>query len=415
MQESEECLYNINMALTKVSSLGVQSGVGGTDWQSVVTASTLNAESGKGYPIDTSSNTCTITMPSNPSAGDTIVFMDYARNFGTNKIIINPNSKNFQGNTSPNPEYNTSGQSITCVYINATKGWIPQVDDDVTMETPQAYSVDFLCIAGGGGGSGNGGAGGSGAGGYRNSYNNETSGGGGSSETALSLTPATTYTITIGAGGTGQSSNTGLGNQGNDTTIAGSDITNIVSLGGGVGGSTGGGDANGTVGGSGGGSNNSGDGSAGTTGQGYAGGYSNHSQGGGGGGGAGSVGGNNSGANPGNGGSGQASSITGSSVTRGGGGGGATYQGTQSSGGSGGGGDGGKQDPVAQGSSGTANTGGGAGGKYAQAPHNAGGSGVVILRMATANYSGTTSGSPSVSTSGSDTILVFNASGSYTA
>ena len=124
------------MALTKVSSLGVASGVGGTDWQSVVTASTLNAESGKGYPIDTSSNTCTITMPSNPSAGDTIVFMDYARNFGTNKIIINPNSKNFQGNTSPNPEYNTDGQSITCVYINATKGWIPQVDDDVTLETP---------------------------------------------------------------------------------------------------------------------------------------------------------------------------------------------------------------------------------------------------------------------------------------
>tara|TARA_R100001510_G_scaffold29623_1_gene26268 strand:- start:996 stop:1103 length:108 start_codon:yes stop_codon:yes gene_type:complete len=34
--------------------------------------------------------------------------------------------------------------------------------------------------------------------------------------------------------------------------------------------------------------------------------------------------------------------------------------------------------------------------------------------MPTASYSGTTSGSPTVSTSGSDTILVFNASGSYT-
>jgi hypothetical protein len=44
-----------------------------------------------------------------------------------------------------------------------------------------------------------------------------------------------------------------------------------------------------------------------------------------------------------------------------------------------------------------------------------GGSGVVILRMATANYSGTTTGSPTVTTSGSDTILEFNASGSYTA
>ena len=45
----------------------------------------------------------------------------------------------------------------------------------------------------------------------------------------------------------------------------------------------------------------------------------------------------------------------------------------------------------------------------------AGGSGVVILRMATASYSGTTSGSPSVTTSGSDTILTFTGSGTYTA
>jgi hypothetical protein len=44
----------------------------------------------------------------------------------------------------------------------------------------------------------------------------------------------------------------------------------------------------------------------------------------------------------------------------------------------------------------------------------AGGSGVVILRMLTSDYSGTTSGSPTVSTSGSDTILTYTGSGSYT-
>jgi hypothetical protein len=36
------------------------------------------------------------------------------------------------------------------------------------------------------------------------------------------------------------------------------------------------------------------------------------------------------------------------------------------------------------------------------------------LRMTTANYSGTTTGTPTVLTDGSDTILVFQASGSYT-
>jgi hypothetical protein len=45
----------------------------------------------------------------------------------------------------------------------------------------------------------------------------------------------------------------------------------------------------------------------------------------------------------------------------------------------------------------------------------AGGSGVVILSIPTANYSGIVSGSPLVSVSGSNTILQFNSSGSYTA
>jgi hypothetical protein len=43
-----------------------------------------------------------------------------------------------------------------------------------------------------------------------------------------------------------------------------------------------------------------------------------------------------------------------------------------------------------------------------------GGSGIVILRMPTTKYSGTTTGSPTVTTDGSDTILQFTGSGSYT-
>jgi hypothetical protein len=39
----------------------------------------------------------------------------------------------------------------------------------------------------------------------------------------------------------------------------------------------------------------------------------------------------------------------------------------------------------------------------------------VILSIPTAKYSGTTTGSPTVTTSGTNTILTFNASGTYTA
>jgi hypothetical protein len=37
------------------------------------------------------------------------------------------------------------------------------------------------------------------------------------------------------------------------------------------------------------------------------------------------------------------------------------------------------------------------------------------LSIPTANYTGTTTGSPTVTTSGSNTILTYTASGSYTA
>ena len=66
--------------------------------------------------------------------------------------------------------------------------------------------------------------------------------------------------------------------------------------------------------------------------------------------------------------------------------------------------------------SGTANTGGGAGGGRANGGSTisgGGGSGVVVLRMNTSDFSGTTSGSPTISAIGSETILQYLASGSY--
>ena len=276
------------------------------------------------------------------------------------------------------------------------------------------YSVDFLVIAGGGsGGSSSNGGGGGGAGGFRASYNSETSGGGGSSESALSFSKGTVYTITVGAGGS--SAYQSVGDTGSDSSISGSNITTITSNGGGAGGTSNDAGAGGS---GGGGDGSSTFGGSGTANQGYDGAYGfNGGYGGHGGGGAGQVGqnvtGSGSSAVGGDGGDGQTSTITGSSVIYAGGGGGGDW-GTGGTGGTGGGGDGTDNSGTAV--SGTTNTGGGGGGSGGfTSTSGAGGSGVVILRMATADYSGTTTGSPTVTTDGSDTILKFTSSGTYTA
>ena len=106
---------------------------GGISWQSVVTGSTMTAVAGNGYPINTTSNTCTITLPASASAGDEIIFTDYARNWATNKIIIDSNGLNYQGDDDTfDVEYTTDGQALHIVYSDSTNGWIPISDDDVT-------------------------------------------------------------------------------------------------------------------------------------------------------------------------------------------------------------------------------------------------------------------------------------------
>ena len=105
---------------------------GGISWQSVVTASTLTAVAGNGYPIDTSSNACTITLPASASNGDQIIFTDYARNWGTNSITLDSNGLNYQGDDDTfDVEYSTDGQSVDIVYSGATNGWIPTIDEAV--------------------------------------------------------------------------------------------------------------------------------------------------------------------------------------------------------------------------------------------------------------------------------------------
>ena len=120
----------------------------GLNWSdTIITGSTATVEAGNGYWVNTTSNTCTITLPSSAEKGDQIVIIDYARTWGTNKIIIDSNGLNYQGNPDTfTVEYTTDGQSVNIVYSDATQGWIP-LEDDVTANEPEAPIVKKAIFA----------------------------------------------------------------------------------------------------------------------------------------------------------------------------------------------------------------------------------------------------------------------------
>jgi hypothetical protein len=397
-----------------VTSAKLASGTDGLfAWQSVQTTG-FTAVAARAYPCNTTSSAFTVTLPASPSVGDQVLLLDYAGTFATNNLTINPNGLKIQTGTG-NRVIATNRIAITLTYVDSTQGWLLSSGylEGTNPFYVAPYSVDFLVVAGGGGGGGAAAFGGTpsaggGAGGYRTS--------------TQTVSQGTVITVTVGDGGAGQTGSTTVrGNNGSDSSISGSGLTTITSTGGGGGGAYNISSGAGGNGGSGGGAPEAGSGGTGTVGQGNNGGEESTSAAGGGGG-AGAVGQNApSSSQSGAGGAGSSSSITGSSVTRaGGGGGGGTTGGggiATGAGGAGGGGAGGGQ--TSGGTSGTVNTGGGGGGG---GPNNgssyttsSGGKGVVILSVPTASYSSNTSGSPTVTTSGSNTILQFNGTGSYTA
>jgi len=371
------------------SGASVNAGGGVLAWQTVQTAS-FTAVAGNAYPVNTTSGAITVTLPASPTAGQAVQLTDYAGTWATNNVTVGPNGSKIGGSTS-NLVLSITRESLAFVYLDTTQGWIPYSG---LLKSPLPYTVSYLVVAGGGGGGGNGGGGG---------------GAGGLLSGTTSVILGTVYTITVGGGGAAAPQTNTNGTSGSNS-VFGSFATSIG--GGGGGGFTLAGLSGGSGGGGGQASGTAISGGSGTTGQGNAGGSSSTANTNtGGGGGSSAVGSNGATTVGGAGGAGSASTITGSSVTyAGGGGGGGSI--TGGAGGAGGGGTG--VGNLTAGTAGTANTGGGGGGSWSAAAQ-AGGSGVVILSIPTINYTGITTGSPAVTTSGSNTIIKFTTSGIYTA
>jgi len=303
-----------------------------------------------------------------------------------------------------NPIVGQQGYNTTISMLEMYNGSIWTI-----IQILQGITISYLLIAGGG-------AGGAG-------WRGGAGGAGGLLQGITNLNFGSTYNIVIGAGATAPAYNESSNTQGPAPNGGNSTAFGLTAIGGG-GGAMGDGN-NPSTGGSGGGSwyssfSGAGQtvGAAGTTGQGYAGGGASMSPyyGGGGGGGAGGVGGNGSTTRGGNGGVGIVSSITGTAIEYAGGG-SADIYGYYSTNvapapgsASGGGGVGDSRASFSAASTrGTANTGGGGG------TGGNGGSGILIMVIPTVFYSGNTTGSPTITTNGLNTIVKFTSSGSYIA
>ena len=408
-----------------------QSGFGRTgtvDWQtSIKTAASFTASNGEGYFVDTSSNAVTANLPAG-SVGAIVAFKDYAQNFDTNALTIAANgSDKIEGQTF-DLTVDAEGAAVTLVFGDATKGWQAVNSNEITntekyiaatggtittsgdfkihtFTGPGSFcvscagnavgsnTVSYIVVAGGGGtGRGSGG----GAGGFREGLglNDSYTGSPLRSPTGVPVT-ATTFPITVGAGGAGSAAGSGD----NGTCGSASIFSTITSAGGGKGSDYG---PSGTPGGSGSGVGSAGPGAGGNgndppvappqgnTGGDHPGPHTTNSSAAGGGG-AGGAGTDAPNPNVGTaGGAGVTTCITASPVGYAGGGGGSVIGpgGTGGAAGSGGGGAGnaGTGSPYA-GAPGTVNTGGGAGGGSGSTSSSStsggggnGGSGIIVIR-----------------------------------
>ena len=86
------------------------------------TNTNYTASSGDRIFVDTFLNTLTVTLPSNPSIGDTIEFLDYKGSFGSNNMTFNGNGYNIMGLAEPLiVDIPNAGNYL--IYSGVTQGW----------------------------------------------------------------------------------------------------------------------------------------------------------------------------------------------------------------------------------------------------------------------------------------------------
>jgi hypothetical protein len=94
----------------------------GANWVNITASA--NISSGQRILVDTSSASAyTLTLPSSPTMGDEIHFLDGGYNCGTVHVTLARNGNNIMG-LAQNMDIDTDGAAFKLVYYNTTRGWV---------------------------------------------------------------------------------------------------------------------------------------------------------------------------------------------------------------------------------------------------------------------------------------------------
>lgn len=92
-------------------------------WREVSSSETV--EAGDFIIVNTLAAPVTLTLPANPSLGDTVRIIDGHGNFSNNNLIINPNGEKIAG-VSGNQTTVQNRAAFILVYYNQANGWLYQ-------------------------------------------------------------------------------------------------------------------------------------------------------------------------------------------------------------------------------------------------------------------------------------------------
>ena len=97
-----------------------QSGFGRTgtvDWCTTAKTGDFTAVSGDGFFVDTNLGAITVTLPSSPSAGNTVII----KNVGAALVTVGRNSSNIDSVAADGSL--PKGNAVQLVYVDSTIGW----------------------------------------------------------------------------------------------------------------------------------------------------------------------------------------------------------------------------------------------------------------------------------------------------